>query len=289
MNELIVALGLAFAGGVFGASVGGVAAFGLCGVAAIVGVGIQLAGGSPTFTALVPWGPFLGPQAAFAGAIVAAAFAARRGFLSSGRDVLHPLASLGRPEVLLVGGLGGMVGQGLYMTLGRISGSLPYPGLDAMALTVFLIGVGSRLLLGRSGLMGTPGACETRWQPSAASLWIPAQSRPGQIALLAISVAIPAAALTQAVPQAQGLIFAISAASLLLLLSGKPMPVTLHMALVAETAAAISGGWLIPMVAAIMTGLLAEGVARAFLVYGDTHIDPPALAICLSGLILMLV
>ena len=285
---LLEVLAVAFAGGVFGACVGGVAAFSLCGLSALVGVAIRLAGGGPAFDAMVPWGPFLGPQAAFVGAVAAAALAGRRGLIASGRDVLAPLAPLGSLPVLLVGGVGGVIGQAVYLAIRANSASLPPPGLDAMAAAVAVSTLGIRLVLGRVGAFGIPGACETRWKPSEASLWIPAQSKLEHIALLAVAVAVPAAWLPGALPGATGLVFALSALSLAALLAGHKVPVTLHMALAAETAVLVWGGWLAPVAAAVACGLLAEGFARLFLVYGDTHIDPPAWAIATTGVIMVL-
>lgn len=78
----------AFGGGVFGASVGALPAFILCGFAAIVGPAVALATGNAAFTVDIAFGPMLGPHTAFAGGVAAAAYAARSASLPAAAKIL---------------------------------------------------------------------------------------------------------------------------------------------------------------------------------------------------------
>ena len=74
---------MAFCGGVFGAAVGALPSFILCGVGALLGgvYGMATGGGPNELDIWVTWGPLVGPQTAFAGGAVAAVYANR--FLAS--------------------------------------------------------------------------------------------------------------------------------------------------------------------------------------------------------------
>ena len=101
----------AFGGGVWGAAVGGLPAFVFCGIAAIVGAGLTaFAGDGGFFSNTVAFGPLLGPQVSFAGGVAAVAYAAKRGLHADGKDIGSALMGLNRPDVLLIGGLFGVVG-----------------------------------------------------------------------------------------------------------------------------------------------------------------------------------
>lgn len=290
-GSLVGTLAVAFAGGVFGASIGGVAAFAACGLLALLSVAIRLAGGDPGVAATLTWGPFLGPQAAFVGAVGAAAFAASRGLLDSGRDVVTPLAARGSATILLAGGAWGVAGQALFEAARAGAGGLGPRGVsmgpDAMAVAVALATLAVRAVHGGE-LLSRPPAGGSRLRPAPEDRWLPWQSRPGQILVLALGVAAPAAWIGRTLPAASGIVFALSATSLLLFVAGRHPPVTLHMALAAESAVALWGGWLVPLVAAAVCGLLAELFARLWLVSGDTHVDPPAWAIATTSLLLAL-
>ncbi len=83
--------------------------------------------------------------------------------------------------------------------------------------------------------------------------------------------------------------FGVSASLLALLVVGASVPVTHHMTLPAAVAAGFvvaAGGSALTAVAVgalcgLLGALLGELCARLFLIHGDTHVDPPALAIAL--------
>ena len=108
----IFLLGLlaAAAGGFFGAAIGGNFAFALTGFCVLFAWGIAV---TPVGSTLgidpsiafnyIAFGPFVGPHITFAAGAAAAAYAAHKGYIPSGKDATSPLAGLGRPSVLMVG------------------------------------------------------------------------------------------------------------------------------------------------------------------------------------------
>lgn len=141
----IVTLGglaiVAFAGGAFGAAVGGYPAFSLAGVLIVAGEAATVAGlstgagagesvsaGTAAITANLGLGPGLGPHVAFGGGVAAAAFTARRGAVDTdfpyhqAKDVTVALGT--RPAVLVAGGAFGVVG--LLLARGSAAFGLPW-------------------------------------------------------------------------------------------------------------------------------------------------------------------
>lgn len=146
----------AFGGGLFGAAIGGLPAFILTGVAVLVAFGAGLGGAGFDVLGLVVFGPVTGPHITFVGGVAAAAFAARRGDLDDGKDIVTPLAGLGDPLPLLVGGIFGAGGYALQVLLMNL---LPpyqtafYPTyIDVIAVVVAVFAIITRLAFGKTGL-----------------------------------------------------------------------------------------------------------------------------------------
>jgi hypothetical protein len=99
----------AFGGGLFGSAIGGQPAFIFTGFMVFIGIGASLSGSDYDFLTNVAFGPVFGPHISFAGAVAAAAYAARMGQLDSGRDIAAPVM-VGSPTPLIIGGLFGMGG-----------------------------------------------------------------------------------------------------------------------------------------------------------------------------------
>jgi hypothetical protein len=166
---LLVLLALAFLGGAAGAAVGGRNAFALGGLAVVVGELAALVGGGPPdgttaaelgasgLTAFAIGAP-LGPHIVLGGGAAAAAYAARKGYLDQpyeyhyAKAVDQPLGA--RIDALLAGGAFGVLGvvlAGLSAgTLGRLGGSLPWPGLpwDPLSAAVVLSALAHRVAFG---------------------------------------------------------------------------------------------------------------------------------------------
>lgn len=316
----------AFAGGCFGALSGALIAFALTGALVLLGVAVALAGGRVDVVGTMAFGPVFGPHVAFAGAVAAVAYAARRGYVESGRDIATPLASLGRPDPIVVGGLFGVGGYAIQQLFVELLAKSDGTGFytDTVALSVGVTAVIARFAFGAGGLLGTRP--ERRARPimaggsqeadvaldprevAAASVAAPAETEPEatwvpwqrawtQAALLGLVSGLASAwvlaelnAIDPAYVGAATVIgFGISASLLALLVVGASMPVTHHMTLPAAVAAgfvAAAGGSMFTIIAVgalcgVLGALLGELCARLFLIHGDTHVDPPALAIAL--------
>ncbi len=296
----------AFAGGLFGAAIGGLPAFIFTGFAVLLGVAAGLGGSefnvlaAPDDPQGIAFGVVFGPHISFAGGAAAAAFAARRGDIEDGKDIATPLAGVGDPPALLVGGLfgvGGLVVQQLLVGLLSSIGA-PLTATDTIAFTVALSAIVARLAFGNTGLFGnlTPEARERgRFRPGGERVWLAYQEGFLQAGVIGLGCGILAAWIVVAfaganpdyVPIGVVLGFGISAASLIFLQMGFNCPVTHHMTLPGGVAAAAvvgaGGGPLVAVllgaVAGIGGALLGEIFSRLFLIHGDTHLDPPANAI----------
>lgn len=147
---------VAFAGGAFGAALGGYPAFSLAGFLVVAGETVKVAdqagvavgpvnqatAGTTGITASLGLGPALGPHVAFGGGVAAAAYAARRGVVDEDYLGYHPAKnvteSLGaRPDVLVAGGAFGVVG--LLLARGSAALNLPwYPVAFGIVGSAFL-------------------------------------------------------------------------------------------------------------------------------------------------------
>ncbi len=308
----------AFAGGCFGALCGALIAFALTGAIVLLGAAVALAGGRVDVLGTMAFGPVFGPHVAFAGAVAAVAYAARRGYVESGRDIATPLASLGRPDPIVVGGLFGIGGYALQQLFAELLAKSDGTGFytDTVALSVGVTAVVARFAFGAGGLLGARPARRPRpimaggsqeadalALPSAAAAaepeptWVPWQRAWSQAALLGLVSGIASAWVVASLVEvdaayagAATLIgFGVSASLLALLVVGASVPVTHHMTLPAAVAAGFvvaAGGSALTAVAVgalcgVLGALVGELCARLFLIHADTHVDPPALAIAL--------
>ena len=236
---------IAFAGGLVGAAFGALPNFIFCGFMAIIGAVIAITTGDSTFSTAVAWGPFFGPHIAFAGGAAAAAYAASKGKLASGRDISTALIGLELPDILLVGGLFGALGYVLQWAFSLIPNIGAAAWTNTIALSIVVNAMIARLVFGKTGLFGRVRRGDNRWVPSEVASWLPWQSHPATLILVAIGVGLPVAYITKLFPASVGLGFGIVAASLIFLQYGTKVPVTHHIALSAEVVTAITGNILL--------------------------------------------
>lgn len=275
------------AGGLFGAAFGANIVFGFTGIAILFGLAIAAATGDAWGINYVAFGPVFGPHITFAAAAAAAAYAAKKGYLETGRDCNTPLVSIDKPDVLAVGAAFGVVG---YLIQSLVT-MIPWFGAhtDSVALTVFISGIIARAMYSDKPVAKWASVLE------GTTRWVPWQERPGQLITLATGSSVLAGGIGLTIINLEGvnptlaglahtLPFALSAICILVLALGAAMPVTHHITLTSALAAVtffpILGGWLGAMVAAVIFGNIAafgaEFVQRLFYANGDTHIDPPA-------------
>ena len=279
MEITTIALLASFGGGVFAAAIGTLQAFVFTGFAVIAGVAMAGAGGGDAMLTQVAFGPFLAPHISFAGGAAATAYAARRGLMPNGRDIGAALMGLNRPDVLLVGGLFGVLG---YLCERGMAGLGWVPWTDTIAVTVVASAIAARLVFGRTGLFGRVAPGGGQFRTSEQATWLAWQESPGQIATIGVGAGLASAYAAMMLGADGGgavLGFGIAAASLIFLHAGGSLPVTHHIALPAAVAALASGSIVIGAVFGVIGALAGEFYSRLFLIHGDTHIDPPAAAI----------
>lgn len=261
---------MAFAGGAFGASIGALPGFVICGFMVIVGevAGFTEAEMAGNITGLVALGPVFGPHVSFAGGVAAAAYAADRGYMDFGfhyHEAKNITAALGtKPDVLFVGGVFGVIGMVLRQF---VEVGLTGP-IDAIALTILLSGLIARFAFGDNmigeasgdgyfdmtpfereerrtsmtgGMESGVDTANTGGEPAerlAVEPWLPQQYKWSHVATLGVVAGILGGYL-YVVTGSIFLGFGISAVSLLFLNLGvEEFPVTHHITLVASAAAA---------------------------------------------------
>lgn len=264
----IFLLGLiaAAAGGFFGAAIGGNFAFALTGFSVMFAWGIAV---TPVGSTLgidpsiafnyIAFGPFMGPHVTFAAGAAAAAYAAHKGYIPSGKDATSPLAKLGRPSVLLVGSAFGVLGYLLQIGLSKV----PWLGAhtDSVALTVLISAIIARLAFGNSAA-GTAslfnperfrkdkkaqGGFMGKWDTTDEYKWLPYQETPKQFSAIGIFFGLAAAGVSLMLAinfpmmagSASSFVFGISAIIILFLIIGWDMPVQHHVTIVAGLAATL--------------------------------------------------
>lgn len=318
----------AFAGGAFGAAVGALPAFVFTGFLVMAGESIGIASAellgvigesadlanTGSITGSLGFGPVFGPHISFAAGAAATAFASKKGYMDTGfpyhegKNILF--AHGPKPDVMLVGGLFGILGY--WIT--TISSTLALPW-DPIAVAVVLSAVIHRLVFGfpiigdrEGGLLNMkPFAEGTRREPASDDStlgrlliepWLGHQYKWADVMTLGVVVGILAAFITY-VTGSVFLPFGISAAFLLFLNLGVAnIPVTHHIALVASTAVAATGGafseeplYLMLLLGALfgfIAAIFGELMQRIFYAHSDTHFDPPAAAIVLGTLLIAL-
>lgn len=293
----LLLLFLAFCGGAFGAMIGGLASFALCGVFVLVAMVPAMSGVSFDYLITIPFGFVFAPHISFVGAVAASGYAKRMGYLASGKDIVTGLMSLRKPSIIMVGGVFGIMGYLLGLWFAQVlTGKL-----DTVALTVVTLSLIIKFVfdskLNFRGIIGTVSedtkSAGGRYAFRSKDTWLPYVASPAEITIVAIVAGGLSAYVTQVMlqnPATEGVAlffgFGLGGALLLLLQFGVAIPVTHHIALVASYAVSASGGdiwW--GIAAAIAAAFLGDILAKTFYIYGDTHVDPPSMAIASGSLL----
>jgi hypothetical protein len=316
----------AFAGGAFGASVGALPSFSLAGLMVVVGELYKLVGktlGAETLpvdiTGSIAFGVVLGPHVAFGGGAAALAYATKRGYLDTdfdyhqAKEVTRGLGN--RPDVLVVGGVFGVVGY----WIATLSTSLSVP-VDPVALGVVGSALAHRLAFGYSLVGARPGqwfdmgpferqaAGDDEALADGGSRvvepWLPYQYRWPDVLTLGVVVGVLGAYVAW-LTASPFLAFGISVVALVFVNAGvADIPVTHHMSLPASTAVLalveapagaltptlVSGA--VPLWTALLVGagfgvlgaLFGEVSQRILYAHAETHLDPPAASIVVTSL-----
>lgn len=283
----------AFFSGIFASALGALMTFVLCGIWGIVGIAAVAANASFNFLGLFPFGIFFGPHVAFGGAVGALAYASKKGYIKTGRDITLPMMGIGKPDVLIVGGIFGALGCAINYGI-----SLLLPGkIDTIAATIVISAIIAKTMFEGPNLFGNVTEEDKkaggRFSLFTKCTWVPYMSQAHMITVLSLGgggLASYAVATMLPNPEVGGLaaplMFVICAIPLALFYIGLPIPVTHHITIGAGYAVAASGGnilWGIAM--GLIGGYAAEFFSRVLLDYGDTHIDPPAASVTFTSLI----
>lgn len=313
----------AFAGGAFGAAIGALPAFIFTGFLVMLGEGVRILSGdysglmgldpatldSAAITSQIGFGPVFGPHISFAGGVAASAYAAKKGYMNTGfpfhesKNIAYALGP--KPQLLIVGGLFGILGYWIT-TLSSIF-ALPW---DPIAIAVVLSAIAHRLIfkypvigIAKRGLMNMePFAKEEKREKGSDRLlvepWLPHQYKWSDVSSIGVVVGILAAFITIQTGSVF-LPFGISAATLLFLNLGvEKIPVTHHISLIGSTSVvAATGGevtgtslaalLLLGALFGLIAAVFGEIVQRIFYAHADTHLDPPAGAIVLGTLLIV--
>ena len=271
----------AFGAGVLASCIGAVPAFVMTGLITIVGAIAGMAGFD-----VIAFGTVFGPHIAFAGAVAATAYAAKKGYIEAGAAVGTPLAPLGKVDVLVVGGAFGVIGWaiGSFVVPAIFGGIIPF-GTDAPGMTVVISGIIARFAFGKRGLAsGTKGKVT-----SAQSILI--------AVAFGLMVAGTGIALNAVNPEIMGsynlIIFGIAAFTLIF--PGAPawhqIGITSAAATSMGLAAGMSGFAVVAFAVAI--GVFANFLCdlEGYLINSDvdSHIDGPGFAICLTTIVLSVI
>lgn len=252
---------VSFGGGIFGATIGPIVAFIFCGVLIMAGVAGELAG-NPEIVANIAFGPYFGPHISFGAAVVAAAYAGKKGLVHGCSGILTPLFKFKKYDVLLVGGIAGVLG---YLINSLLAGNLP---VDTIALTIAILHISARFIFGKSGLFGSPSEGKrTIINPS---------NLPFNM-LLGFSVGLISSYATQITGSAV-IGFGISAVTLIFLYQDE-FPCTHHVAIIAAYAYIATGSILVGGLFGILAILLGEVITNLLNSTADTYIDYPAAVI----------
>lgn len=303
---------IAFAGGIVGASLGGLFAFIVCGLIVFVGVLLVMAGGPDFVLLYIGLGPVFGPHVGgFAAAIGALAYAVgvKKVEGLDGKNILAPLMDKGW-DVLLVGGIFGILGHVMV----NIWAMIPVINMfDIIALTVMVSALLARFIFHKEPPWGKMESIKEHGYLGYPCQWIDWMNTPSRQIIIGFGVGIFGGWMAQRVsvvlvplveagvihPTAGFLapliiVWAIAAISLVMIQFGGPgnvqkIPVWHCMAILGGLCYMLFGSILLAGVAGIAGIFIQDFFARMFWNHGSNHIDPPAMGIAFGWFFLQVI
>ncbi|MCR4890947.1 MAG: hypothetical protein K5989_01995 [Lachnospiraceae bacterium] len=285
----------AFGGGAFGAAIGGTNAFIFTGIFAICGSVAGMCGYGDVAGFVmgnIAFGSFFGPHIGFTGGVGAAAYAKKRGYMENGADTVTPLVKFNKPDILIVGGVVGVIGYLLKVLIvdnvfaGTVSKQLI---TDGPGIIVFCFAVVIRLVFGGKFRTGTGVLSKG--------------SAFGNVIVIGLTYGIVTAGIFASCANASGdvagfcatyggyfhtLMFGLAAVGLLIAVAGHPYYAHHHIMIITAEATVQSmphvgynpmTAFAIGVVFGIITAILFDLGANVFNSGTDSHIDPPAFSI----------
>ncbi len=264
-----------FGAGVLGAVLGGLPIFIMTGFIVLAGLSGGLLAGATGWGIVdtIGFGIFLGPHTTFASGVAAAVYAKKKGHLETG-DITIPLIKFNDVTVLIVGGIFGVLGY--IMNYAFVSISLP---TDTIALTVVLTAMIARLAFSDKGLIPSLKTGNKNYIPKGESL---------KISIL-MGIAIGTLSAYYAINTGDVVLgWALSAVGLIFVQMGSGGMAFHHIAIVSAVAGVTSGNIYIGILFGVLSSLGADILGNIFNIDGDSHIDPPAMAIFILTTIIIL-
>ena len=305
---------LAFVGGVFGAALGALWSFALCGILTMLGCVLILAGGPDFMLLQVGLGPLFGPHTGgFMAGVIAASYASglRKNHPGgSGRDILSPLIQTSW-DVLAMGGVGSVVCLFFSWLIPQIPIIKEFDALGlAIVITTFIARaifqkespLGDRQLRKQHGLLGT-NHYEISWigwmSPPSRLLFIGlgVGGLSGAVAKFSTEFFADPAYFPDGPPSGAGVVPVIFCWGLCaFMLTGlqlgqgeiQKVPVTHAMAVVGAVGYLNTHSLIGAILCGIFAAFLQELLARLFTNRGSDHLDPPAITIAVGVFILNL-
>lgn len=303
---------LAFGGGMFGASLGALWSFCLCGLLTMLGCLVVLGGGSDFLLLQVGLGPIFGPHTGgFVAGVVASTYAA--GFKKNhpsgaAKDILSPLVDTSW-DVLVVGGVSAVFGLVIVPLLGKIPLIKEF---DLLALSICINIWLARLLFQKEMPWGNMESIrEHGWLGTNgyAISWVGWMSPPSRLLAIGAGVGLLSGGVAMGFRTyleplaAQGVVsdtaafvaplifcWGFSAIMLTMLNFGQntiqKSPVTHCMAIMGAWGYLQTGSLVMAMIFGIGGAFIEELTARMFYNHGSNHLDPPAAGIALSTFIM---
>lgn len=279
-----------FCGGVFAAAVGGLPIWIFTGFLGLFGIAAGIAGSTFDWNGVITFGSCLGPQITFAAGVATASYARKIGCLNSGKDISTSLIGCNNSSILLVGGLFGIEGYLVNIVLASFLGN---GQTDTIALTIVIVHLTAKVIFGEHGVkeifgvLSEEAKARGRFTMGGSNRWLPWQETMSQKVMLAIGVGGFSAMITKAMladpktaPYAVIFELCFSAATLVFLQTGQKAPITHHLSVISAIAVVATGDIFWGIAMAIIASQLRDIGARLFYIHGDTHVDPPAFAIC---------
>ncbi|MBM6926051.1 hypothetical protein [Pseudoflavonifractor phocaeensis] len=293
----LFALVAAFGGGIIGAYMGALPAFIMTGIFALVGSVLTAAGvGGDIAVGMLAFGSFVGPHIAFGGGVAAAGYAGKKGKLGSGTDILSSLNGLGEPDVILVGGIFGVLGYLISYSIGMLPviGNAGPATTDLPGITVFILAIVTRLLFGETGITGKyTGTGKREWFSTGKGFVYNVVLGGGiGIVVSCLAVVLYQSGNTAAFGIFPIICFGFAAISLIFTQTGFATPATHHIFLPSALAASAGilawgeTGFVLGVVFGILGSLLGDLVGKTLNSHCDTHIDPPATTIFILTIII---
>lgn len=281
--NILIDLIMALLGGIFGAYIGGLNSFVLCGLFGLIGIGIYMATGDASFINEIAFGPMFGPQVSFAGGVAAAAYLgkqSRKGLISEslkldGTDIVTPIHQKENIGALLVGGVFGVVGQAITMLASNIDSF----SMDAAAFAVVVAGMLARLFFTDSSLVGKDFSFKSRFKDLSFKEII-------LNAIPAYAVGVLIAKLVE-ITGVSTFGFLLGAFTLIFITMGVDFPMTHHIGMPAGFAYMVFENIWVAGIFGITGYLVAEVLRRIFNSNANSHIDHPAFSIFVHSLIFL--